>query len=97
LFLAVIYDGVFLISLVMLNEYPLDKFALFATMFNPIDLSRILILLKLDISALLGYTGAVFKKFFGTNLGFILSFGVMVLWVALPVWRIRVKLKKKDF
>jgi Cu-processing system permease protein len=97
LFLAVIYDGVFLISLVMLNEYPLDKFALFATMFNPIDLSRILILLKLDISALLGYTGAVFKKFFGTNLGFILSFGVMILWVALPVWRIRVKLKKKDF
>ena len=97
LFLAVIYDGVFLISLVMLNEYPLDKFALFATMFNPIDLSRILILLKLDISALLGYTGAVFKNFFGTNLGFILSFGVMILWVALPVWRIRVKLKKKDF
>jgi len=97
LFLAVIYDGVFLISLVMLNEYPLDKFALFATMFNPIDLSRILILLKLDISALLGYTGAVFKKFFGTDLGFILSFAVMALWVILPVWRIRVKLKKKDF
>ncbi len=97
LFLAVIYDGVFLISLVMLNEYPLDKFALFATMFNPIDLSRILILLKLDISALLGYTGAVFKKFFGTDLGFFLSFGVMVLWVILPVWRIRVKLRKKDF
>ena len=97
LFLAVIYDGVFLISLVMLNEYPLDKFALFATMFNPIDLSRILILLKLDISALLGYTGAVFKKFFGTDLGFLLSFAVMILWVVLPVWRIRVKLKKKDF
>ncbi len=97
LFLAVIYDGVFLISLVMLNEYPLDKFALFATMFNPIDLSRILILLKLDISALLGYTGAVFKSFFGTNLGFLLSFAVMSLWVVLPVWRIRVKLKKKDF
>lgn len=97
LFLAVIYDGVFLISLVMLNEYPLDKFALFATMFNPIDLSRILILLKLDISALLGYTGAVFKKFFGTDLGFFLSFSVMALWVILPVWRIRVKLKKKDF
>jgi len=97
LFLAVIYDGVFLISLVMLNEYPLDKFALFATMFNPIDLSRILILLKLDISALLGYTGAVFKKFFGTDLGFLLSFGVMILWVILPVWRIRGKLKKKDF
>jgi Cu-processing system permease protein len=97
LFLAVIYDGVFLITLVMLNEYPLDKFALLATMFNPIDLSRILILLKLDISALLGYTGAVFKKFFGTNWGLMLSIAVMLLWILLPVWRIKGKLRKKDF
>jgi len=97
LFLAVIYDGLFLISLVMFNEYPLDQFSLLATMFNPIDLSRILILLKLDISALLGYTGAVFKKFFGTDFGLIISFAVMILWIVLPVWRINTKLKKKDF
>jgi Cu-processing system permease protein len=97
LFLAVIYDGVFLISLVMFNEYPLDKFALMTTMINPIDLSRILILLKLDISALLGYTGAVFKKFFGTDFGLVISFSVMLLWVVLPVLRIKTKLKKKDF
>ena len=97
LFLAVIYDGLFLISLVVFNEYPLDKFSLFATMFNPIDLSRILILLKLDISALLGYTGAVFKKFFGTNFGLFASLFVMILWVVFPVWRINRKLRKKDF
>jgi Cu-processing system permease protein len=97
LFLAVIYDGVFLISLVMFDEYPLDKFSLIATMFNPIDLSRILILLKLDISALLGYTGAVFRKFFGTNLGMVLSMSILVLWVLIPVIRMNLKLKNKDF
>lgn len=97
LFLAVIYDGAFLISLVIFDDYPLDKFSLIATMFNPIDLSRILILLKLDISALLGYTGAVFKQFFGTNLGLFTSLGVLCLWVLFPVWRINVKLRKKDF
>lgn len=97
LFLAVIYDGLFLISLVVFNEYPLDKPSLIATMLNPIDLSRILILLKLDISALLGYTGAVFKKFFGTNLGMLISFAVLFLWVIFPVWRINRKLRKKDF
>lgn len=97
LFLAVIYDGLFLISLVLLQEYPLDKFSLGATMFNPIDLSRILILLKLDISALLGYTGAVFQKFFGTSLGMLTSFSVLLLWVLLPVLRIISKSKKKDF
>ncbi len=97
LFLAVIYDGIFMISLIMFNEYPLDKFSLIATMFNPIDLSRILILLKLDISALLGYTGAVFKDFFGTNFGFIISMFILFLWVFLPVLRMKFKLKKKDF
>jgi Cu-processing system permease protein len=97
LFLAVIYDGLFLISLVMFNEYPLDKYSLIATMLNPIDLSRILILLKLDISALLGYTGAVFRKFFGTNYGMVIATLILILWVVLPVIRMHFKLRKKDF
>ena len=97
LFLAVIYDGLFLMSLILFEDYPLDKLSLFGSMFNPIDLSRILILLKLDISALLGYTGAVFKKFFGTNFGLIVSIIMLTLWVILPVLRIVSKSKKKDF
>ena len=92
-----IYDGLFLMSLLYFEDYPLDKLSLIATMMNPVDLSRVLILLKLDISALLGYTGAVFQKFFGTNFGVILSFIMLVVWVVVPtffIWRIA---KKKDF
>jgi Cu-processing system permease protein len=66
-------------------------------MLNPIDLSRTLILLKLDISALLGYTGAVFKQFFGTDFGLIVSFVMLTVWVILPVLSIIFKSKKKDF
>jgi len=97
LFLAIIYDGIFLMSLVLFEDYPLDKISLFGTMLNPIDLSRTLILLKLDISALLGYTGAVFKRFFGTNFGLIVSFIMLAIWVILPVFRIIFKSKRKDF
>lgn len=97
LFLAVVYDGIFLLSLVYFQDYPLDKFSLIASMANPIDLSRILVLLKLDISALLGYTGAVFKQFFGTSQGLIISFGVLALWVIFPVYRITRVSSKKDF
>ncbi|MFD2696514.1 ABC transporter permease [Mesonia sediminis] len=97
LFLAVIYDGLFLMSLIMFETYPLDKFTLIATTFNPIDLSRILILLKLDIAALLGYTGAVFQKFFGTNLGLFAALSTLMIWVILPVLNIARKAKKKDF
>ena len=97
LFLAIIYDGLFLMSLILFEDYPLDKLSLIGTMLNPIDLSRTLILLKLDISALLGYTGAVFKQFFGTNLGLITSFIMLFVWVALPLLRIIYKSKRKDF
>lgn len=97
LFMAVIYDGIFLMSLIVFEEYPLDSFSLAGTMLNPIDLSRVLILLKLDISALLGYTGAVFQKFFGTNWGIILSMGVLMLWVLVPAWLIKRKSQRKDF
>jgi len=97
LFMAVIYDGIFLMSLMVFEDYPLDKFSLIATMFNPIDLSRVLILLKLDISALLGYTGAVFQKFFGTNFGLVVSSVMLSLWVIIPTYFIKRQSSKKDF
>lgn len=97
LFLAIIYDGIFLISLIVFEDYPLDKLSLAGIMLNPIDLSRTLILLKLDISALLGYTGAVFKQFFGTSIGLIISFAMLSIWVLIPIWRIVYKSRKKDF
>lgn len=97
LMMAVIYDGLFLISLIVFEDYPLDKFTLIATMLNPIDLSRILILLKLDISALLGYTGAVFQKFFGTNLGLFTSLSILSLWTIIPIMFMLRKAARKDF
>lgn len=97
LLFSVVYDGLFLISLLVFNEYPLDNFSLIATMMNPIDLSRILILLKLDISALLGYTGAVFHQFFGTGIGSAISISVLSLWIIFPVLIMKWKFSKKDF
>ncbi|MBK8563435.1 MAG: ABC transporter permease [Saprospiraceae bacterium] len=97
LFFAVIYDGLLLLSLSLLTEYPLEKFSLIASMLNPIDLSRILILLKLDVSALMGFTGAVFRKFLGTGLGMGVAFAVLGLWVVGPVMGIRRVAGRKDF
>lgn len=97
LFFAVIYDGLLLLALLLLNSYPLEKFALVASMFNPIDLSRILILLKLDVSALMGFTGAVFRKFLGTGFGMAVSLVVLAAWVLLPTLGIRRLAMRKDF
>jgi Cu-processing system permease protein len=97
LFFAVIYDGIFMISMLVFQDYPLDKFALIASLLNPVDLSRILILLKLDISALLGYTGALFQKFFGTGFGLSFAIGTLSFWVLGPVLLLIRGALKKDF
>lgn len=97
LFMVFIYDGVFLLLLLFLQSYPLEKFAIFLSLLNPVDLSRILIMLELDISALMGYTGAVFNKFFGTGSGMLISIMALMVWTIIPVYLIIRKSTKKDF
>lgn len=92
-----IYDGLFLLLLMYFRDYPLEGLSLGMSLFSPIDLSRILVLLKLDISALMGYTGAVFQKFFGTWLGILLAVGGLSLWILVPTLNIRRIAAKKDF
>ncbi len=94
---AIVYDGVFLLALALWSDYPLEKFALATSLLNPIDLSRILIMLQLDIAALMGFTGAVFKKFLGTALGSAVAVGVLVLWVLGPLAAIHAVAARKDF
>ena len=97
LFMAVIYDGLFLLIMIYFKDYPLEKLAVVLSLFNPIDLSRILIMLKLDIAALLGYTGAVFKNFFGTGFGLSFTTTVLFFWIFLPIGLMLNALRKKDF
>jgi len=97
LFMAVLYDGFFLLSLFYFEHYPLEKFSIAISLLNPIDLSRIIIMLKLDFSALMGYTGAVFNKFFGTNWGIIISISMSLLWIILPLSLMVRKSATKDF
>jgi len=96
LYFSLLFDGLVLFILFQFEDYPLEKAMVALSAFNPIDLSRILILLKMDVSALMGYTGAVFKNFFGTQAGFILALGVLLLWVVVPVWLSLRKFNRKD-
>jgi Cu-processing system permease protein len=84
-YFSLIYDGLLLWVVYSFSDYPLDKITLTLIAFNPVDLARIIMLLQLDISALMGYTGAFYKEFFGSNLGAILSFSILMIWVILPL------------
>lgn len=93
---TLIYDAVVMLLLFQFSDYPLEKPMIALTMLNPVDLSRILILLKLDISALMGYTGAVFNDFFGSSTGMLISILVLLLWTIVPVWFSAKQFQKKD-
>jgi Cu-processing system permease protein len=97
LLMALVFDGIFLLSLLVFQEYPLEHYAIGMSVFNPIDLSRILVLLQLDNSAIMGYTGAVFQKFFHKGPGMIISFASMAMWVIVPVSLFIRKATRKDF
>lgn len=96
LYFSLLFDGLVLFLLFQFSDYPIEKPMILISMLNPIDLSRILILLKMDMSAMMGYTGAVFQDFFGTSTGIIVSFSVLFIWVVLPVWFSVRRFNRKD-
>jgi Cu-processing system permease protein len=95
-YFALIYDGLVLLILFNFSDYPLEKMTLLLSALNPIDLGRIFIMLQMDISALMGYTGALYKDFFGSGTGILFTTGIMLLWMILPLWLAVRKFKKKD-
>lgn len=96
LYFALLFDGIVLFLLFQFAEYPLEKAMVGVSALNPIDLSRILILLQMDVSALMGYTGAIFRNFFGTQSGVILAFLVLITWFIAPLWLSLRKFNSKD-
>lgn len=96
LYFAVLFDGIVLFLLFQFSDYPIEKAMVGVTALSPIDLARIQILLHLDVSAMMGYTGAIFKDFFGTATGLLVSFGLLVLWAAVPFYLSLRKFSNKD-
>ncbi|MCU0357061.1 MAG: ABC transporter permease [Cyclobacteriaceae bacterium] len=84
-YFSLIYDGLLLWITYTFMDYPLERLTLTLISFNPIDMARILMLLQLDISALMGFTGAFYKNFFGSSTGMIFSTAVLFAWIVMPV------------
>lgn len=97
LFTALLYDGLILLAATSFSDYPLETPLLILSLANPIDLARVTLLVQSDMAALMGYTGAVFNRFFGTSMGLSVAVTSLFLWTATPLalglWRFR----RKDF
>jgi Cu-processing system permease protein len=95
-YFALLYDALVLFLMFAFADYPLEKAMIAVVALNPIDLARVVVMLQMDISALMGYTGALFREFLGAGWGILFAIMILCLWVFLPIlWAVRV-FRKKD-
>jgi len=96
LYFALLFDGLVLFLFFQFSEYPIEKPVAILSALSPIDLCRILVLMQLDVSAMMGYTGAIFKNIFGSSWGLLLSFALLLMWLIIPFCFSLRMFKKKD-
>jgi Cu-processing system permease protein len=96
LLFALVYDGA-LLFVIALADGPLGMPLLAATLANPIDLVRIALLLQFDVAALMGYTGAVFSRFFSAATGGAVIVAALAAWITVPVAGGYIAFRRKDF
>lgn len=95
--LTMVYDGLLLLFIVLMQAYPIERALIGLSILNPVDLSRILVLLRLDTAALMGYTGAVFQTFFGSVWGGAISTLSLLIWTVVPTLMGLRAFRRKNF
>jgi len=95
-YFALLYDALVLFLMFAFADYPLEKAMLVFVSLNPIDLGRIVVLLQMDIAALMGYTGALFREFLGTGWGVVFATTILLLWAIIPMLLTVRIFRKKD-
>lgn len=96
LYFSMLFDTLVLFLLFQFSDYPIEKGMVALSFLNPIDLSRVLILLRIDVSAMMGYTGAVFQSFFGSEGGMMIALAIMITWIAVPLSISTIRFNNKD-
>jgi Cu-processing system permease protein len=91
------YDGLVLWVTVAFGRYPLEAPLLALTFANPVDLARVLLMLRFDVAALMGYTGAVFDRLLGSATGTLTALTGLALWTLVPGLLALRAFRRKDF
>ena len=95
--LTILYDGAVLALVSLLGDSSLERPVLLLMLGNPVDLARVLVLSSLDATALLGYTGALFRRLFGSSLGPAIASLALTAWTVIPVLLARRRFLRRDF
>jgi len=92
-----VYDALLVLVVTTFGDYSLERPLIGLTLLNPVDLGRVLLLLQADKAALMGYTGAVFERFFGSVVGVAVAGLALMGWTAVPFALGLLRFRAKDF
>ena len=92
-----LYDAVLVLVAVAFGGRSLELPLIGLTLLNPVDLGRVLLLLQFDSAALMGYTGAIFERFFGSALGAAITAAALILWCVGPLGLALRRFQRQDF
>ncbi|MBL7982583.1 MAG: ABC transporter permease subunit [Flavobacteriales bacterium] len=93
---VLVYDALLMWAMFTLSDYPIEPFVVPLAGINPIDLARIMVMLQVDLAAMMGYSGAIYKNFFGSVGGTVVAALILLLWIAIPVLLAFRVFKRKD-
>jgi Cu-processing system permease protein len=94
---AIAWDGLILLVVASLGDWPLELPLLALSLANPVDAARVGLVLALDAPTLMGYTGAVTQRVLGLSGGAALTLAALGLWVIVPLSCARRRFRRKDF
>jgi Cu-processing system permease protein len=93
---VLVWDAVLLWIMFAFSDHPIEPLIVPLAALDPIDLGRIMVLLKVDLAAMMGYSGAVYEQFFGTLRGILVALAALMAWVALPSMAAFRAFRRKD-
>ena len=96
-YFSVVHDALVFGVFVAFREYPLEVPALVLHLLSPVDLVRVALLMSLDVSALMGFSGALLQKHLGGSTGLAVAVGSLAVWTVVPVYLGARRFGRRDF
>ncbi len=85
LIFILVFDALLMWLMFTFSDYPIEPFVVPIAGINPVDLARIMVMLQVDLAAMMGYSGAIYKNFFGSTGGMVVAGAILGLWILIPL------------
>lgn len=86
LYFSILHDAFFFFFVSFFREYPIEIPGIFLMLLNPVDLTRISLLMCLNFTTMMGYTGRILQKILSSSSGLILTNLSLFFWLTVPIF-----------